>query len=71
MKLKSVLTEQDVVVPGIGTMPIERLQQDLNNKLQDLIMRAQQNNFQGIGKSQFDVLALYWDTLQKYMAGAV
>jgi hypothetical protein len=63
-KLKEILSEQTVTVNGIGTMPQEMVQQEIQVKLQDLVQRAQAGQYHTIGKTQFDVLAAYWEAMR-------
>lgn len=50
-----------VVVPGIGTMSLSRVKQEVQLKLQDLMQRAQSEQYNTISKTQIDVLAAYWE----------
>ncbi len=65
MKLRDVIMENMVVVPGVGQMTTEQLQQQIQYKLQDLLARAQRGDYASIGKSQLDILTLYWETMRQ------
>ena len=54
---------QIVLVRGLGRMRIDQLRNNVQGKLEDLIVRANRGIYSTIGRTQFSVLEAMWNTL--------
>lgn len=57
---------QNIHVPGIGMYSYDGLKQNLMGKLEDLVQRAQQDDFEGVADAQLKVMASIWMALRKH-----